>query len=166
MWHSTFLADTEMTKNKNFDLRIVRNYFVLLWLRLHPFDLFLKWKDFLMLVHGPSYFVGVTKCMYCFAVFMVEVEGKMSEECLRAGKGIRMSTFDKKWKHKHGLPVILFDPVITIWTILFVGERLWPNPPRFLDSIADGIRVQQLGELTWPIILKLVEKEVFSVVNE
>ncbi|XP_078338621.1 serine racemase-like isoform X2 [Crassostrea virginica] len=60
-------------------------------------------------------------------VFMVEVEGKMSEECLRA------------------------------------GERLWPNPPRFLDSIADGIRVQQLGELTWPIILKLVEKEVFSV---
>nr|XP_022344493.1 serine racemase-like isoform X2 [Crassostrea virginica] len=43
------------------------------------------------------------------------------------------------------------------------GERLWPNPPRFLDSIADGIRVQQLGELTWPIILELVEKEVFSV---
>ncbi|XP_022344492.2 serine racemase-like isoform X1 [Crassostrea virginica] len=60
-------------------------------------------------------------------VFMVEVEGKISEECLRA------------------------------------GERLWPNPPRFLDSIADGIRVQQLGELTWPIILELVEKEVFSV---
>ena len=64
------------------------------------------------------------------------------------------------------MPVILFDPIITIWTILFVGERLWPNPPRFLDTIADGIRLQQLGELTWPIILELVEKEVFSVVNE
>lgn len=63
-------------------------------------------------------------------VFMVEVEGKMCEECLRA------------------------------------GERLWPNPPRFLNTIADGIRLQQLGELTWPIILELVEKEVFSVKDE
>nr|XP_022344495.1 serine racemase-like isoform X2 [Crassostrea virginica] len=63
-------------------------------------------------------------------VFMVEIEGKMCEECLRA------------------------------------GERLWPNPPRFLDTIADGIRLQQLGELTWPIILELVEKEVFSVKDE
>ncbi|KAL3857714.1 hypothetical protein ACJMK2_012356 [Sinanodonta woodiana] len=46
---------------------------------------------------------------------------------------------------------------------LKAGERLWPNPPRFLNTIADGIRLQQLGHLTWPIILQLVEKEVFSV---
>ncbi|XP_062621082.1 serine racemase-like [Saccostrea cucullata] len=63
-------------------------------------------------------------------VFMVEPEGKMCEECLRA------------------------------------GQRLWPNPPRFLHTIADGIRLQQLGDLTWPIILELVEKEVFSVKDE
>ncbi|XP_056006223.1 serine racemase-like [Ostrea edulis] len=63
-------------------------------------------------------------------VFMVEPEGKMCEECLRA------------------------------------GERLWPNPPRFLNTIADGIRLQQLGDLTWPIILELVEKDVFSVIDD
>ncbi|XP_048737963.2 serine racemase-like isoform X2 [Ostrea edulis] len=46
------------------------------------------------------------------------------------------------------------------------GERLWPNPPRFLNTIADGIRLQQLGDLTWPIILELVEKDVFSVKDD
>lgn len=45
------------------------------------------------------------------------------------------------------------------------GERLWPNPPRFLNTIADGIRLQQLGHVTWPIILELVEKQVFSLVS-
>lgn len=46
-----------------------------------------------------------------------------------------------------------------------IGERLWPNPPRFLNTIADGIRLQQLGHVTWPIILELVEKQVFSLVS-
>ena len=41
---------------------------------------------------------------------------------------------------------------------------MWPNPPQFLDTIADGIRLQQLGHVTWPIILQLVEKDVFTVV--
>lgn len=49
---------------------------------------------------------------------------------------------------------------------LMAGERLWPNPPRFVETIADGIRTQQLGHMTWPIILELVEKQVFSVKNE
>ncbi|KAL4223179.1 hypothetical protein ACF0H5_016651 [Mactra antiquata] len=49
---------------------------------------------------------------------------------------------------------------------LQAGDRLWPNPPRFLNTIADGIRLQQLGHITWPIILELVEKQVFSVTND
>ncbi|KAK3083742.1 hypothetical protein FSP39_002440 [Pinctada imbricata] len=44
-------------------------------------------------------------------------------------------------------------------------ERLWPNPPQYLDTIADGIRIQQLGHITWPIILRNVEKEVFTISN-
>lgn len=47
-----------------------------------------------------------------------------------------------------------------------VGERLWPNPPQMVDTIAEGIRLQQLGHLPWLIALKLVEKDVFTVVSE
>ncbi|XP_064602726.1 serine racemase-like [Liolophura sinensis] len=46
------------------------------------------------------------------------------------------------------------------------GKRLWPNPPTFLDTIADGIKTQQVGQLTWPIVLSLVEKDVFTVSDE
>ncbi|KAH3883199.1 hypothetical protein DPMN_007153, partial [Dreissena polymorpha] len=49
---------------------------------------------------------------------------------------------------------------------LVAGERLWPNPPRVLDTIADGIRLQQLGHVTWPIIQEVVDKQVFTVNNE
>lgn len=45
-----------------------------------------------------------------------------------------------------------------------IGKRLWPETPQFLDTIADGLIVQQLGKRTWPIILDLVEKVVFTVV--
>ncbi|XP_045197435.2 probable serine racemase isoform X2 [Mercenaria mercenaria] len=45
---------------------------------------------------------------------------------------------------------------------LRAAMRLWPDPPRFVDTIADGIRIQQLGNLTWPIILNLAEKEVLT----
>lgn len=45
-------------------------------------------------------------------------------------------------------------------------ERLWPNPPQFLDTIADGIILQQCGNKTWPIILELPEKEVITVNND
>ncbi|CAG2234881.1 SRR [Mytilus edulis] len=47
-----------------------------------------------------------------------------------------------------------------------IRKRLWPNPPRFLSTIADGIRLQQLGHLTFPIMLDLVEKEVFTIKDE
>ncbi|XP_076106035.1 serine racemase-like isoform X1 [Mytilus galloprovincialis] len=46
------------------------------------------------------------------------------------------------------------------------GKRLWPNPPQFIDTIAEGLMSQQLGNLTFPIICRLVEKEVFTVGNE
>ena len=42
-------------------------------------------------------------------------------------------------------------------------ERLWPNPPKYLNTIADGIRFQQVGHLTFPYMCKLLEKEVFTV---
>ena len=45
------------------------------------------------------------------------------------------------------------------------GERLWSDPPRFVDTIADGIRFQQVGHLTFPIMCRLVEKQVFTVVS-
>jgi serine racemase len=46
-----------------------------------------------------------------------------------------------------------------------IGERLWPDPPAFLDTIADGIRLQRIGLLTFPIMLDLVEKDVFTMVG-
>ncbi|XP_022344490.2 serine racemase-like [Crassostrea virginica] len=49
---------------------------------------------------------------------------------------------------------------------LKTGKRLWPETPQFLDTIADGLIVQQLGKRTWPIILDLVEKDVFTVNNK
>ncbi|XP_021353938.1 probable serine racemase isoform X2 [Mizuhopecten yessoensis] len=49
---------------------------------------------------------------------------------------------------------------------LRAGERLWPNPPQFVDTIADAIRTQQLGHVTWPILLNHAEKDVFSVNDE
>ncbi|KAL5016103.1 hypothetical protein ScPMuIL_005692 [Solemya velum] len=49
---------------------------------------------------------------------------------------------------------------------LQAGGRLWPNPPQFLDTIADAIRTQQIGHLTWPIIMQHVEKEVFTATSE
>jgi len=36
-------------------------------------------------------------------------------------------------------------------------QRLWPNPPRFVDTIAEGIRTQQAGHLTFPILCQLAE---------
>ena len=42
-------------------------------------------------------------------------------------------------------------------------ERLWPNPPRYLDTLADAIRFQQVGHLTFPYMCDLLETEVFTV---
>lgn len=49
---------------------------------------------------------------------------------------------------------------------LRTGTRLWPETPQFLETIADGLIIQQLGKRTWPIILELVEKDVFTVNDE
>lgn len=49
---------------------------------------------------------------------------------------------------------------------LRTGRRLWPETPQFLDTIADGLIIQQLGTRTWPIILERVEKNVFTVNDE
>jgi len=45
------------------------------------------------------------------------------------------------------------------------GEREWPNPPRFLDTIAEGIRLQQTGQRAFKILRELAEKEVIEVVS-
>ncbi|XP_052798377.1 probable serine racemase isoform X2 [Mya arenaria] len=45
------------------------------------------------------------------------------------------------------------------------GKRLWPEPPQYVDTIAEGIRIQQLGKLAFPIVLSLAEKEVFTTTN-
>ena len=39
-------------------------------------------------------------------------------------------------------------------------ERLWPNPPQFLNTIAEGIMTQQVGQLTFPILCDLVDEVV------
>ena len=44
------------------------------------------------------------------------------------------------------------------------GQRVWEGPPQYLDSIADGIRLQQTGYITTPILIDLAEKEVFEMV--
>lgn len=68
---------------------------------------------------------------------------------------------------KPDIKVFLVEPLgKDVERSLTAGERLWPNPPRFLNTIADGIRLQQLGHVTWPIILELIEKQVFSLTNE
>ena len=43
-------------------------------------------------------------------------------------------------------------------------ERLWPNPPQFLNTIAEGIMTQQVGHLTFPILCDLVD-EVITVTD-
>ena len=44
------------------------------------------------------------------------------------------------------------------------GERLWPNPPQFLDTIAEGIMTQQVGQLTFPILCDLCD-DVITVTD-
>ncbi|XP_069997660.1 serine racemase [Penaeus vannamei] len=45
-------------------------------------------------------------------------------------------------------------------------ERLWPNPSRFLNTIADSIRLQAIGELTFPIICDYADSKVFTVTDD
>ncbi|KAA0196979.1 hypothetical protein HAZT_HAZT001189 [Hyalella azteca] len=48
---------------------------------------------------------------------------------------------------------------------LVAKKRLWHNPPQFLPTVADSIRTQQVGELTFPVLCSLVEPEVFTVTD-
>ena len=49
---------------------------------------------------------------------------------------------------------------------LKAGERLWSNPPQFLTTIAEGIMTQQAGQLTFPILCQLIEKETIVVPDD
>ncbi|GFO08981.1 serine racemase [Plakobranchus ocellatus] len=46
---------------------------------------------------------------------------------------------------------------------LRTGKRPWDGPPQYLNTIADGIRLQQTGYITTPILTELAEKEVFEM---
>ena len=51
------------------------------------------------------------------------------------------------------IKVILVEPVgKNLSDCLSAKERKWPNPPQFLNTIAEGIKTQQLGQLTFPIL--------------
>ena len=44
-----------------------------------------------------------------------------------------------------------------LWKSLKNKERLWPNPPQFLKTIAEGIMTQQVGQVTFPLLCELVD---------
>ena len=45
-------------------------------------------------------------------------------------------------------------------------QRLWSNPPQFVDTIAEGIKMQQTGHLTFPILCELAEESVMTITDE
>ncbi|UJR36127.1 hypothetical protein I4U23_028862 [Adineta vaga] len=49
---------------------------------------------------------------------------------------------------------------------LFESKRLWPEPPRFLDTKCEACRSQQCGMLTFPIMCSFIEKQVFTVSDQ
>lgn len=49
---------------------------------------------------------------------------------------------------------------------LKANKRLWPDEAKFINTKADAIRLQQCGQLTFPIMCDLVEKDVFSQNDE
>ncbi|ELU14464.1 hypothetical protein CAPTEDRAFT_133965 [Capitella teleta] len=49
---------------------------------------------------------------------------------------------------------------------LMAEQRLWKGEPKFLDTIADGIRLQQVDHLTFPLLCKYAESTVFSASDE
>jgi len=44
-----------------------------------------------------------------------------------------------------------------LWRSLESKERMWPNPPQFLNTIAEGIMTQQVGQVTFPLLCQLVD---------
>ncbi|CAG5129470.1 unnamed protein product [Candidula unifasciata] len=49
---------------------------------------------------------------------------------------------------------------------LKTGKRPWENPPQYLNTIIDAMRLQQSGFLTTPILIEKAEKEVFEMSDE
>ncbi|OWA50283.1 putative serine racemase [Hypsibius exemplaris] len=49
---------------------------------------------------------------------------------------------------------------------LEANARLWTGPPQFLPSIADAIRIQQAGDITFPIMCQYTAKKVFTVKDD
>jgi len=47
-----------------------------------------------------------------------------------------------------------------LWRNLEARQRLWSNPPQFLDTIAEGIKTQQVGQLTFPLLCEHVSSVV------
>ena len=65
------------------------------------------------------------------------------------------------------IKVILVEPVGKgLSECLRSGERRWPNPPQFLSTIAEGIKTQQVGQLTFPILCDLAEHHVITVTDD
>ena len=46
------------------------------------------------------------------------------------------------------------------------GQRLWSNPPQYVDTIAESIRIQQCYEKTFGVMCDLVEKDVITITDE
>jgi len=44
-------------------------------------------------------------------------------------------------------------------------QRLWPDPPAFLNTIADSIRTQQTGHVTFPLLCEHVQADVLTVTD-
>lgn len=65
------------------------------------------------------------------------------------------------------IKIILVEPVgKDLAECLKTGERKWPNPPQFLNTIAEGIKTQQLGQLTFPILCDLAEHDVITITDD
>ena len=50
---------------------------------------------------------------------------------------------------------------------LRAGRRLWPEPPadQLLPTLADGCQLQQVGQLPFPLLCRLVERQVLTVTD-
>ncbi|XP_050734939.1 probable serine racemase isoform X2 [Eriocheir sinensis] len=46
------------------------------------------------------------------------------------------------------------------------GEKIYSGPNKFLDTVADSIRIQQVGDLTFPILCDFAEHKVFTITDE
>ncbi|KAL4224057.1 hypothetical protein ACF0H5_017514 [Mactra antiquata] len=68
---------------------------------------------------------------------------------------------------KPDIQIYIVEPVgKELEKCLRAGKRLWPNSSGSINTIADGMRRYDLGHKTWPIVLELAEKDVFTITDE